>query len=65
MRTKYNFEGTHPKFHQPEIVVKPKSIWLKLLERVVIFGLGLIIKNQKGIKGTPNETKVDKVLDNL
>jgi hypothetical protein len=39
-----------------------KSFWKKLLEKVVIFGIGLIVKNQKGIKGTPNEQKIDDLL---
>ena len=44
---------------------KPKKIIWKILEKLAIFAIGLVIKNQKGIKGTPNEGKVDKALENL
>jgi hypothetical protein len=33
----------------------------KILERVLIIATGMILKNQKGIKNTPNEQKVDDV----
>jgi len=42
-----------------------KRFWKRLLEKAIIFGLGLIVKNQKGVKGTPNEQKVDEVLKDL
>jgi hypothetical protein len=34
----------------------------KILDRVIIIGLGMIVKNQKGIKGTDNEKIVDDIL---
>ena len=40
------------------------KFWKRLLEKAVVFALGLIVKNQKGIKGTPNEQKVDDLLNN-
>jgi len=33
----------------------------KILERVIVVGIGLVLKNRKGIKGTPLEDKVDDV----
>ncbi len=33
----------------------------KILKNVTIIAIGMIIKNQKGIKNTPNEQKVDDV----
>ena len=38
------------------------KFWKRLLEKAVVFALGLIVKNQKGIKGTPNEQRVDDLL---
>lgn len=38
------------------------KFWKRLLEKAVVFALGLVIKNQKGIKGTPNEQRVDDLL---
>lgn len=39
------------------------KFWKRLLEKAVVFALGLIVKNQKGIKGTPNEQRVDDLLN--
>lgn len=36
----------------------------RILEKVVITGISMILKNQKGIKNTPNEKKVDDVFNN-
>ena len=45
---------------------KPKVKWWKIaLKEVAKFAIGLIIKNQKGIKGTPNAEKIDDVLDKI
>jgi len=41
---------------------KPFWQWVKT---IVLFGLPLILKNQKGIKGTKNEKVVDDVADLL
>ncbi len=35
------------------------------LFKILKFVVGAIIKNQKGIKNTPNADKVDKVIDSL
>lgn len=45
-----------------EFTPPKKKFWKRLLEKAAIFALGLVIKNQKGIKGTPNEQKVDDLL---
>ena len=45
-----------------EFTPPKQKFWKRLLEKVVIFGIGLVIKNQKGIKGTPNEQRVDDLL---
>lgn len=34
----------------------------KILTQVIKIGLGMIVKNQKGIKNTENEKKVDEIL---
>jgi hypothetical protein len=47
---------------QPE---KPKKRFWKIFEKIAVFLLPMIIKNQKGIKGTPNEKKVDDAFKNL
>ena len=39
-----------------------QKFWKRLLEKAVVFAIGLVVKNQKGIKGTPNEQKVDELL---
>lgn len=45
---------------------KQKDKWWKIaLKEVAKFAIGLIIKNQKGIKGTANEEKIDNVLDKI
>lgn len=36
----------------------------KILSKVVISGISMILKNQKGIKNTPNEKKIDDVFNN-
>jgi hypothetical protein len=33
--------------------------------KILKFVVGAIIKNQKGIKNTPNADKVDKVIDSI
>lgn len=38
--------------------MKKRGFW-NILKQVVLFILPMIIKNQKGIKGTINEKKVD------
>jgi hypothetical protein len=42
-----------------------KRFWSRLLEKAIVFCIGLVVKNQKGVKGTPNEQKVDEVLKDL
>lgn len=37
----------------------------KILKQALTIGAGMIIKNQKGIKNTPNEQRVDNVLKNI
>ena len=44
---------------------KPKVKWWQILKKIAVFILPMVIKNQKGIKGTPNENKVDKAFENL
>ena len=46
--------------------MKPKKTFNEtVLGRILLFIAPMIIKNQKGIKGTPNADKVDKVFDQL
>ena len=46
--------------------MKPKKQFFKtIVGRILLFIAPMIIKNQKGIKGTPNAEKVDKVFDQL
>ena len=46
--------------------MKPKKPFNEtVLGRILLFIVPMIIKNQKGIKGTPNADKVDKVFDQL
>jgi len=33
----------------------------KIIERAIVVGIGLVLKNRKGIKGTDNEKIVDDV----
>lgn len=44
---------------------KQKVKWWQVLKKIALFVLPMVIKNQKGIKGTPNENKVDKAFENL
>lgn len=37
--------------------------WFQILKKVVLFILPMVLKNQKGIKGTKNEDVVDKASD--
>lgn len=39
-----------------------KTTFGRILESVIKVGVGMIIKNQKGIKGTDNEKMVDDIL---
>ena len=46
--------------------MKPKKPFFKtVVGRILLFIAPMIVKNQKGIKGTPNADKVDKVFDQL
>ena len=46
--------------------MKPKKTFFKtIVGKILLFIAPMIIKNQKGIKGTPNADKVDKVFDQL
>ena len=46
--------------------MKPNKPFFKtIVGRILLFIVPMIIKNQKGIKGTPNAEKVDKVFDQL
>ena len=36
----------------------------RIAKNIITLGIGMIIKNQKGIKGTKNEKIVDEVLNN-
>jgi len=46
--------------------MKPKKRFLDTtVGKILKFLAGAIIKNQKGIKNTPNADKVDKVIDSL
>jgi len=46
-----------------------KRFWETTVGRITIalgkIALGMIVKNQKGIKGTDNVKKVDEVLNNI
>ena len=33
----------------------------RITERIIVIAVGLVLKNRKGIKGTPLEDKVDEV----
>jgi hypothetical protein len=48
-----------------EFTPPKKKFWQKLLGKAAIFALGLILKNQKNIKGTPNEQKVDEAFEEI
>ena len=46
--------------------MKPKKPFNEtVLGCILLIAVNIIIKNQKGIKGTPNADKVDKVFDQL
>jgi len=46
-----------------------KPFWKTTLgiitKNILTLGIGMIIKNQKGIKGTDNVKKIDEVLDKI
>lgn len=46
-----------------------KSFWEttlgKITKSILTLGIGMIIKNQKGIKGTGNAKKIDDMLDKI
>ena len=42
-----------------------KPFFETVVGRILLFIAPMIINNQKGIKGTPNADKVDKVFDQL
>jgi hypothetical protein len=42
-----------------ELNPKPKKAFWRIVKNVVLFVLPIIVKNQKGIKGTKNEKVVD------
>ena len=44
---------------------KKKPFFETTVGKIIKFAVGMVIKNQKGIKGTENVDKVDKVIDNL
>lgn len=37
----------------------------KITKTVLTLGIGMIIKNQKGVKGTDNVKKVDDIINNI
>jgi hypothetical protein len=39
-----------------------KTVIGRILERLLIVGAGMVIKNQKGVKGTENEKIIDDIL---
>jgi len=39
--------------------------WFQILKKIVLFILPVVIKNQKGIKGTANEGKIDEIFKPL
>ena len=47
-----------------EVQPKKKAFW-NILKKVGLFFIPLILKNQRGIKGTDNEKVVDKATDVL
>lgn len=42
-----------------------KPFFKTVVGRILLFVGSMIIKNQKGIKGTPNADKVDEVINRL
>ena len=42
-----------------------KPFFKTIVGKILLFIAPMIIKNQKGIKGTPNADKVDNVFDRL
>ena len=42
-----------------------KPFFKTVVGRILLIAVNIIIKKQKGIKGTPNADKVDKVFDQL
>ena len=42
-----------------------KPFFKTVVGRILLFIAPMIVKNQKGIKGTPNVDKVDKVFDQI
>lgn len=42
-----------------------KPFFETVVGKIVKVALGMIIRNQKGIKNTPNADRVDKVIDSL
>ena len=42
-----------------------KPFFKTIVGKILLFIAPMIIKNQNGIKGTPNADKVDKVFDQL
>ena len=49
--------------------MKKKPFWEttfgKITKSILTLGIGMIAKNQKGIKNTNNEQKVDDILKNI
>lgn len=46
-------------------VPQPKIKWWQIVKKIALFIAPMILKNQKGIKGTPNENKVDKAFEEI
>jgi hypothetical protein len=44
--------------------MKKKSFW-QIVKKVALFILPMVIKNQKGIKNTPNADRIDDVFKNI
>ncbi len=42
-----------------------KPFWKTVVGRIILFVVPMILKNQKGIKGTKNEDVVDRASDLL
>jgi hypothetical protein len=42
-----------------------KRFWDTTLWKVLKVAIGMVINNQKGIKGTDNVKKIDEVLNNI
>lgn len=45
--------------------MKKEKWWVRLLIKIGVIGTGMIVNNQKGVKGTENVDKVNDIVDEI